>query len=47
MSGVTRKTSLKKICWSERVTAQFMHGVYFMEFDQDATLQKVRDGISG
>ena len=45
MGGVGKTTSLKKICGEESVRSRFVDGICFMQFGQDATLQKVREEI--
>ena len=40
MGGVGKTTALKGIRHSENVQSQFEDGVCFMEFGQDATVQK-------
>ena len=45
MGGVGKTTALKKICSAEQVRSLFVDGVCFMQFGQDATLQKVREEI--
>ena len=43
MGGVGKTTALKRICSAESVKGRFVDGVCFMEFGQDAALQKVRE----
>ena len=45
MSGVGKTTALKRKCSAESFTGLFEDGVCFMEFGENATLQKVREGI--
>ena len=45
MGGVGKTTALKKICSSGSVRSLFVDGVCFMQFGQDATIQKVREEI--
>ena len=41
MEGVGKTTALNKIRWAERVRSQFVDGLCFMQFGQEATIQKV------
>ena len=43
MGGVGKATALKRICSTGSVQGLLVDGVCFMEFGQDATLQKVRE----
>ena len=43
MGGVGKTTTLKRLCKEESVRSLFADGVCFMQFGQNATLQKVRD----
>ena len=45
MGGVGKTTALKRICSAESVQGLFADGVCFMQFGQDATLQKVREEL--
>ena len=41
MGGVGKTIALKKICSAESVQGKFVDGICFMQFGQDAILQKV------
>ena len=43
MGGVGKTTALKKICGVESIRSLFADGVCFMQFGQDATIQKVSE----
>ena len=43
MGGVGKTSDLKRICSIRSVQSQFVDGVCFMQFGQDATLQNVRE----
>ena len=45
MGGVGKTTALKGICSSKNVQSQFEDGICFMEFGENATVQKVREEI--
>ena len=45
MGGVGKTTALKRICSAESVQGLFVDGVCFMEFGENATLQKVCEEI--
>ena len=45
MGGVGKTTALKKICNTETVKGVFKDGICFMEFGENATLEKVREEI--
>ena len=46
MGRVDKATSLKKICGEESGRTQYVDGVCFIKFGQDATLHKVREEMS-